>query len=149
MLAIKRILVSVDLQEPADRVLNYAVDLAKTLGASLTVLHVYNLPIYNFPDGTFVPTAEIAGQVSDAAQRQLDATVANLKTKQVEASGVLRSGSPPQTICDVAIEVGADLIVMGTHGRGALARALLGSTANAVVRSAPVPVITLRDNADA
>jgi nucleotide-binding universal stress UspA family protein len=62
----------------------------------------------------------------------------------VEVSGLLRSGPPTQEICSVATEVGADLILMGTHGRGALGRALLGSTANAVVRSAPVPVLTVR-----
>lgn len=144
MPAIKSILVSVDLAEGSDRVLDYAVDFATKLSARLTVLHVYNLPVYNFPDGSFVPTAEVASQVGDAARRQLDATVERLKGRGVEVTGILRSGPPPQEICTVATEVGADLILMGTHGRGALGRALLGSTANTVVRSAPVPVLTIR-----
>ena len=144
MSAIKSILVSVDLAEGSDRVLDYALDFATKLGARLTVLHVYNLPVYNFPDGSFVPTAEVASQVGDAARRQLDATVERMKGRGVEVTGILRSGPPTQEICSVATEVGADLILMGTHGRGALGRALLGSTANAVVRSAPVPVLTVR-----
>lgn len=144
MSAIKTILVSVDLAEGSDRVLDYAVDFASKLGARLTLLHVYNLPVYNFPDGSFVPTAEVAAQVGDAARRSLDATVARLKERGVDVTGILRSGSPAQEICSVATEVAADLIIMGTHGRGTLGRALLGSTANAVVRSAPVPVLTVR-----
>jgi nucleotide-binding universal stress UspA family protein len=59
-------------------------------------------------------------------------------------TGLLRSGPTAPEICNVATEVGADLVIMGTHGRGALGRALLGSTANAVVRSSPVPVLTVR-----
>ena len=144
MSAIKSILVSVDLAEGSDRVLDYALDFASKLGARLTLLHVYNLPVYNFPDGSFVPTAEVAAQVGDAARRSLDATLANLKGRGIELTGMLRSGPPAQEICDVAKEVGADLIIMGTHGRGALGRAVLGSTANAVVRTATVPVLTVR-----
>jgi nucleotide-binding universal stress UspA family protein len=144
MSAIKSILVSVDLAEGSDRVLDYALDFASKLGARLTLLHVYNLPVYNFPDGSFVPTAEVASQVGDAARRSLDATVAQLKARGIELDGLLRSGPTAQEICNVATEVGADLIIMGTHGRGAIGRAFLGSTANTVVRSAPVPVLTVR-----
>lgn len=144
MSAIKSILVSVDLAEGSDRVLDYALDFASKLGARITLLHVYNLPVYNFPDGSFVPTAEVAAQVGDAARRSLDATVSRLKERGIEVTGVLRTGPPAEEVCTVATEVGADLIIMGTHGRGAFGRALLGSTANAVVRSAPVPVLTVR-----
>ncbi|HLM73385.1 MAG TPA: universal stress protein [Polyangiaceae bacterium] len=144
MSAIKSILVSVDLAEGSDRVLDYALDFASKLGARLTLLHVYNLPVYNFPDGSFVPTAEVAAQVGDAARRSLDATVARLTERGIEVTGLLRSGPTAPEICNVATEVGADLVIMGTHGRGALGRALLGSTANAVVRSSPVPVLTVR-----
>jgi nucleotide-binding universal stress UspA family protein len=144
MSAIKSILVSVDLAEGSDRVLDYALDFASKLGARLTLLHVYNLPVYNFPDGSFVPTAEVAGQVGDAARRHLNDTVARLKTRGIEMEAILRSGPTANEICSVATEIGADLVIMGTHGRGAIGRALLGSTANTVVRSSPVPVLTVR-----
>lgn len=144
MPAITHVLVSADLTESSERVLEYAIDLASKLGARLTLLHVYNLPVYNFPDGSFVPTAEVATQVSEAAQRHLDATVARLKARGLDVTGLLRSGPPAPEICRAATDVGADLIVMGTHGRGVIGRALLGSTANSVVRAAPVPIITIR-----
>lgn len=146
MSAIKHILVATDLADTSERVHQYAIELASKLGAHVTLLHVFSLPIYNFPDGTFVPSAEVAAQVSDAARRHLDATVARLKEQGLNVAAVLRSGSPIEEIQSVAKEVGADLIVMGTHGRGALGRALLGSTANAIIRSSDIPVITIRTN---
>lgn len=144
MPSIQRILVSVDFSEACDRVLDYAIELASRLRAHVTVLHVFSLPVYNFPDGSFVPTAEVADRVGQAARQQLDAVVERRRSQGVELTGVLRSGSPGPEICAVATEVGADLIVVGTHGRGVVGRALLGSVANTVVRSATQPVLTLR-----
>ncbi len=146
MSAIKNILVATDLADTSERVHQYAVELATKLGAKITLLHVFSLPIYNFPDGTFVPTAEVAAQVSDAAQRHLDATCARIKEQGLDVSAVLRSGSPADEIQSVAKETGADLILMGTHGRSALGRALLGSTANAIIRTSNIPVITILTN---
>jgi universal stress protein A len=57
---------------------------------------------------------------------------------------MLRSGAPWQQTLEVAREIGADLIVMGTHGRSGLAHAFLGSVAEKVVRMSPIPVLTLR-----
>ena len=59
------------------------------------------------------------------------------------AGSVLREGDATEEILQAADDAGADLIVMGTHGRGAIARALLGSTAEAVVRHANCPVLTV------
>lgn len=146
MPAIKNILVATDLADTSERVHQYAIELANKLGAKITLLHVFSLPIYNFPDGTFVPTAEVAAQVSDAARRHLDATTARLKEQGIDVAAVLRSGAPADEIQSVAKEIGADLIIMGTHGRGALGRALLGSTANAIIRTSNTPVITIRTN---
>jgi nucleotide-binding universal stress UspA family protein len=145
MAAFQNILVSVDLEEASDRVLDVALGLASKLGARLSVLHVYSLPVYNLPDGSYVPTAEVANSVAEAARRQLDATVARYGDRGVTVSGILRNGSPQVEISNVANEIGADLIVMGTHGRGALGRVLLGSVAQTVVRSATQPVLTIRN----
>ena len=65
-------------------------------------------------------------------------------TQDVEISGVLRAGIPDEEICRLADELGADMIVIGTHARGAVARALLGSVAQRVVRASKVPVMTIR-----
>lgn len=145
MAAFQNILVSVDLEAASDHVLDVALGLASKLGARLSVLHVYSLPVYNLPDGSYVPTAEVASSVAEAARKHLDATVARYSDRGVTVSGILRNGSPQVEISNVANEIGADLIVMGTHGRGALGRVLLGSVAQSVVRSATQPVLTIRN----
>jgi len=149
MSSFQSILVSVDLADTSDKVLGFAIDLASKLGARLTVLHVYSLPVYNLPDGSFVPTAEVATSIAGAAQKQLDATVAAYSDRGVPLVGLLRNGSPQQEIVDVANEIGADLIVIGTHGRGVIGRALLGSVAQTIVRTAKQPVITIRNTTEA
>jgi nucleotide-binding universal stress UspA family protein len=149
MSSFQSILVSVDLVDTSDKVLDFAVDFAAKLGARITVLHVYSLPVYNLPDGSFVPTAEVANGIAEAARRQLDATVARYSDRGITVASLLRNGSPQQDIVDVANEISADLIVLGTHGRGALGRALLGSVAQTVVRNAKQPVITIRNTTEA
>jgi len=59
---------------------------------------------------------------------------------------VLRTGDPRDLIIDVARELGADLIITGTHGRRGVRRALIGSIAESVVRTAPCPVLTIREH---
>jgi nucleotide-binding universal stress UspA family protein len=144
MSSFQHILAATDFTEPSEHALDHAVDLAAKLGARVTVLHVYSVPIYTFPDGAYIPTAEVAASIAGAAQQQLDAAVARRKDRGVALTGLLRSGATSEVICGVATEISADLIVMGTHGRGALARALLGSVAQNVVRYATQPVMTVR-----
>jgi nucleotide-binding universal stress UspA family protein len=140
----QHILAPIDFTESSEHALDHAVELAAKLGARVTVLHAYSVPIYTFPDGSYIPTADLAARISAAAQAELDAAIARRKDSGVALEGLLRSGATSEVICGVASEIGADLIVMGTHGRGALARALLGSVAQNVVRNATQPVMTVR-----
>lgn len=144
MSSFQHILVSTDLADTSDQVLDYALEFASKVGARVTALHVYSLPVYNLPDGSFVPTAEVAANIAKAAQDQLDATVARHNGRGVPLTGLLRNGSPQAEIGAVAKEIGADVIVVGTHARGAFGRALLGSVANTVIRTSAQPVITVR-----
>ncbi len=139
-----KILVSTDFSEPARKALDYAVALAKTTGAEIVLLHAYELPIVGFPDGTFLATAEMANQIIMSAQNSLDALVAPLKEAGVPVSLLLKNGDARETILESSKELGADLIVMGTHGRRGIARALIGSVTEAVVRTAECPVLTVR-----
>ena len=148
MPSFQKILVPVDFTEASERALDHGIELAKQFGSSLTLVHVYSLPVYNFPDGSFIPTAEVIASLASAAQQQLDAWVSKRRASGVEIRGELRSGSPAEEICKLANEVGADLIVIGTHGRGLLGRALLGSVAQNVIRHATQPVLTVRGPQD-
>ncbi|WP_437277088.1 universal stress protein [Sorangium sp. So ce375] len=142
----KTLLLAHDFNATSELALDKAIELARKLSAKLVVAHVYSVPVYSFPEGSsLIPSAEDAARIADAAQRSLDQVLARRRdTSGVEISGVLRAGVPDEEICRLAEEIGADMIVIGTHGRGAVARALLGSVAQKVVRSAKVPVLSVR-----
>jgi nucleotide-binding universal stress UspA family protein len=140
----KTILVPVDFSDTSERALDYAVDLAKQLGAKVVVMHAYELPVYGFPDGAFVATVEMATRIMNGAQAGLQAEVDKRKSSGVEIKTVLRQGIPVDEVHSVADEVKADLIVVGTHGRRGLARALLGSVAENVIRTSMRPVLAIR-----
>ena len=140
----KTILVPVDFSDTSERALDYAVDLAKLLGATVVVMHSYELPVYGFPDGAFVATVEMATRIMNGAQAGLQAEVDKRKGSGVEMKTVLRQGIPVDEVHSVADEVNADLIVVGTHGRRGLARALLGSVAENVIRTSHRPVLAIR-----
>jgi nucleotide-binding universal stress UspA family protein len=139
----KIILVPTDFSVAAESALDEALGLASKLGAKVYVLHAYQLPIVGFPDGVLVPSAEIASRVVTWAQSELTACVAKRKESSVEIVPILKQADPREAVLAVAEEISADLIIMGTHGRKGLARALIGSTAEAVVRTSPVPVMTV------
>jgi nucleotide-binding universal stress UspA family protein len=144
MTAFSHLLVPIDFTEASLHALDYGLELAGKLGARVTVTHVYHLPAYDFPDAAYFPTPEEVSRLADAAGKHLDAIVASRKDQGVPVTTVLRSGNDAEEICALAKELAVDLIVMGTHGRGAISTAFVGSTAQKVIRMAPVPVITLR-----
>lgn len=146
MTAPSHLLVAVDFNETSEHALERALDLAARLSARVTVLHVYSLPSLRVGDSDFIPSADEAARVTAAAEKGLDELVAKHRREGVEMARLLRSGRPPaDEICASAVELGADLIVVGTHGRGAIGRALLGSVALDVLRQATVPVMSVHE----
>jgi len=143
MSAPKTILVATDFSDPADRALDYALELAEKLGASVTVMHAYDIRPLDFLDGALVASADVPGQIVKAARAGLEATVAQRTRATVQVSTLLRAGEPRDQIHAAADEVGADLIVLGTHGHRGISRVLLGSVAEYVVRTATRPVLTV------
>jgi nucleotide-binding universal stress UspA family protein len=140
----QRILVPTDFSETSDRALDWAVEVAARLGSSITVMHAYEIPIVGVPDGTLVATAEMAERLADASREALEATVERHRGRGVPLEAVLHEGVPWEEINRVADALDADLVVMGTHGRKGIARALLGSVTEKVVRSAHRAVATIR-----
>jgi nucleotide-binding universal stress UspA family protein len=140
----KHILVPTDFSETAQQALEYAVGLAAKLGAEVTLLHAYVLPVVGLPEGGIFVTSEIAQRILDGAQGALDAAVKRHEKRGVAITALLKNGDPREVIDAVAGQVGADLIVMGTHGRRGLSRILIGSVAEYVVRTASHPVLTVQ-----
>ena len=139
----KTILVPHDFGTGSDHALTYAVDLAKALGAELVVMHAFEIPMIGFPDGALVATPELASRVLEGANTGLKKAIAPHATAGHALRSMVKQGPTWQTIIETATEIGAGMIVMGTHGRHGLPRALLGSVAEKVVRSAHCPVLTV------
>src|ERR1700722_3791633 len=129
MLSISRILVPIDFTETSDKAFDFAIELAAKFSASITVMHAFEIPVIGFPDGALVATADIAARIQEAGKQGLDAAVKARQGGPVKVEGVLREGTAHEEVRAVAELIKADMIVIGTHGRKGLARALLGSVA--------------------
>ncbi len=137
------ILVPTDFGDSSERAVTYAAELAKALGAEIVLMHAWDMPIVGFPDGTFVATPELASQVTEAAQHGLARAKLLIDGQGLTVREVLKQGPTEAMILDAAKEESAGMIVMGTHGRSGLERALLGSVAEKMVRTSPIPVLTV------
>jgi len=139
----KHILVPTDLSEGAEQALDYACDLARTLGAQIHLLHVIGVPAIGVPELGLALTSTLIDQMVVDAQGAIDRLARTRCTAQL-GHALVKTGDARDVINQTATELGVDLIVMGTHGRRGISRALLGSVAETVVRSAPCAVLTVR-----
>lgn len=134
---LRKILVPVDFSVCSKKALYYAAPFAKQFGAQLTLIFV----LQNYPptlDLTEIdPTAEAKAELED-----LRKSVSHIVPTQT----VLRRGEPYREIIRAASELQMDLIILSTHGRSGMARMVLGSTAEKVVRHAGCPVLVVREN---
>lgn len=137
---IKHILVPTDFAEASASALELGVQLARALDAKLTLLHVWDLPIYPYMD--FMLNSAVLSEVEDAATKGLAKALEELHKTMPGAQCKLKTGLPWQGILEATDELGADLVVMGTHGRHGLSRLTLGSIAEKIVRLSKVPVLT-------
>ena len=116
-------------------------------GATLHVLHVAeNVFTRGIGGEAYIAVfPDLQKDVEDAARKQLDEILIDNDPAALPAKGVvLTSNTPAMAVVDYARDAAIDLIVMGTHGRGAVAHLLMGSVAERVVRTAPCPVLTVR-----
>jgi nucleotide-binding universal stress UspA family protein len=139
----QRVLLATDFSPSAKAAARLAVEVATRFDAELHIVHAYGLPGLTLPDGTFYAAPDYAAKVAESAQKALDAEVQAHTGLRIRVVGHLEMEEPHRAILETAKEVGAGLIVLGTHGRRGLPRWLMGSVAEHVVRTAPVPVLTV------
>jgi nucleotide-binding universal stress UspA family protein len=139
---IETILVPHDFSETTEPALAFAITIAAKFGARVTLVHAYERPSYAYPD-SLVEDFDFETEVHRAALKALDGVAARIRTAAIPIAVLLRKGAPWVEIVAAAEQTKADLIVMGTHGRRGVSRALLGSVAEKVVRTAPCPVLTV------
>ena len=143
----RTILVATDFSEHADAALAYAAELGARLDATIHLVHAITIPAMGVPELGLAYAATTIEAETKAAQDALDKRVAMYRDRVSLAPTRLAVGDARDVIDRVAEQVEADLVIMGTHGRRGIRRALLGSVAESVVRSAPCPVLTIRPKA--
>ena len=141
MIALGSILTPTDFSEASLSATKYALEFAKAFDATLHLLHVIQMPVIFAPAGGYVADPK---EFESYAQTALENWISpeDIGPVQIERRWV--HGHPFVEILRDAKQHDIDLIVMGTHGRGAIKHMLLGSVAEKVVRKAPCPVLVVR-----
>ena len=144
-LDIKRILVPLDFSANSNRALDYARVVALKFGAALHLVHVCEVPslMTASMDAYGVLYADWSNRLGEEAELELKKITAALSDVRVTFEVLF--GRPAPAIVQTATTAAADLIVMGTHGHGAVMHMLMGNVAERVVRTATCPVLTVRE----
>ena len=146
---IKNILVPTDFSAGSDQAISYAYELALVLGATLHVMHVLENP---FAPGAFMemyapPPPDYFLNIESQADKKLRNALTREQLEQIDVVLTTRLGVPAAEILNrLNEEPRIDLVVMATHGRGGVARMMMGSVTEKIVRSSPCPVLTLRED---
>ncbi|HVY32255.1 MAG TPA: universal stress protein [Polyangiaceae bacterium] len=142
MKTFKHILVTTDFEPSSAEALDVAMSLAQAFDAKLTLLHVWELPIYPYME--FMLNSEVITSIEDRAVKRLDEAITKVRAVLPSANSMLKTGTPWGGIIDAINELEPDLVVMGTHGRRGFSHLMLGSVAEKVVQLSPTPVLTVR-----
>ena len=137
-------LVPVDGSDYSNRALDYVI--GRCRGASGQTVHVINVqaPIVTVNVKLFVSAESLQTYYRDEGTKVVEPAVARLKAAGIDATPHIIVGEAGKVIADFSGEIAAEEIVMGSHGRGALAGALVGSVAQKVVHLAKIPVVLVK-----
>jgi len=138
----KHILVPTDFGHASQAAIDAALSLASAFDADVTLLHVWEVPVYPYMEFMLAST-ELTASVEQAASKRLAQEVERVQKQLPRTKSSLKMGPPWQTIIEAYQDLHADLIVVGTHGRQGLNHLVLGSVAEKVVRFSKVPVLTI------
>jgi nucleotide-binding universal stress UspA family protein len=143
MVDIRKILCAVDYSAISRSALDHAVTLGRWYDARVTALHVRSMPRLPMPPVLFAEAAP--GGIATALAPTPADTEADLRAwvKAADVDVAVVDGAPASAILEHAARLPADLLVMGTHGRGGFERLILGSVAETVLRRASCPVLTV------
>ena len=144
-LKLKTVLVPIDFSHLSLRAIPWAQSLAHSSGATVHLVHVHGYE-YPVPAGVMPPGMTSTKKVENRLLHCLRDVAANHRLLASVNRCHVRTGIPFDEICNVAREIGADLIVTSTHGRTGWKRLFLGSTAERVVRHTPCPVLIARQS---
>ena len=142
----RRILVATDFSPASTPAFEQSVRMARREEALLLIAHAYQEPaLVELSHAPARVYEEWDNALREAVERKLRPLVEHARKEGVEARALLLAGFADEAIIAAAKQEGADLIVMGTHGRRGAARMFLGSVAARVISTAPCPVMTVRN----
>lgn len=147
MKPIKTLLLGTDFSACSEPATDHAIALAQALGAQLLIVHVTELPpsvaasTMVRPEGAAL---SIQRYVAEAAERSMGPLRARCAAAELHPQTFVELGPVPETLLALAQRHGAQLIVVGTHGRTGLRHLLLGSVAEHLLRLSPLPVLSVR-----
>ena len=145
MIRLQRILVPTDFSDSARHALTYGTSFAREYRAELLLLHVVEIVPVGYATDLFpAPMAAVFQEVSAYARAEIAKLAAVVRERGVSTRELVAQGKPSAEIVRAARDEEVDMIVLGTHGKGMLDKALFGSTTERVVRRAPCPVLTCR-----
>ena len=138
---IRQVVAATDFSEPATLGLAWAARIARAHGARLTLVHALAPPM---PVAEFAATPlHVDRELRESADKRLQEALEKAPLEGVEADAVLRDGTPSQAVNELAEELDADLVVVGTRGLTGFRHLLLGSTAERIVQKSPAPVLSV------
>lgn len=141
-----RVIVPTDFSACAEQAWAQAQRVAAAVGSELVLVHVLaDAPLYGEGPFSMDRTRNVQEAARKWVEESLERWAGAARARGLEVRTAIRSGVPHREIVLLATDERADLVVIGTHGRGGLDRALLGSVADRVVRLAPCPVLTVRE----
>jgi universal stress protein A len=140
---LREILTPIDFSDASQKALRYATALAEQFRASLKLLHVVELSLVGSDFGA-IEMSRLMTDLQVNAQKELAEWMQREVGNRVPALSLVRAGRPHAEILAAARELGADLILLASHGHSSLAHVVLGSTVERVVRQAPCPVLVVR-----
>ena len=142
----KRIFVTTDFSPCAEYAVGYAAELARRLGAAITLGHVVDTGYLTYAAlyGEGVVVDPDVHSVEEAAQRRLAQSVAEITARGIAATGDFARGTPATELARMIKSSGAMLVVIGTHGHTGFNRFLFGSTCEKLLRQSPAPVLAIR-----
>lgn len=144
MIAIQHILCPVDFSKFSDHALDYGVEFAKQFNATLHIHHVVQLS-YMTVAYEIAPDVAASREIAErTAREKMEEKVKDLEARGVRVEPHITVGTPFVDIISTSRDKKIDIIIMATHGWGALKQMFLGSTAERVVRKAPCPVLTIK-----
>jgi nucleotide-binding universal stress UspA family protein len=138
----RRILIAVDGSPIAAHAADVGIELARSLGGEVAFIHIVD-PAQNWAPETGVPAAELI-KLAEQDGKRLLADLCRRATLQAPPLEFVQVGKPASEIVKAAKDWPADIIVIGSHGRGGIRRVLLGSVAEGVMRHAPCPALVVR-----